>query len=108
MPKKSVYIAGPITNVEQYWRAFEEADNQLTAQGCAVISPARLPLGLSNAQYARINMATIDAVDAALFLPGWQFSRGAELEFKYCAYIEKPVFFSIEKLIKGVETWTES
>lgn len=102
--KPSVYIAGPITGVPQYWEAFEAADDELSSLGFAVISPARLPLGLRNEQYARINMASIDAVDAVLFLPGWQKSKGAILEKAYCEYIGKPKAFSIDELLKEVET----
>lgn len=104
MPKTSVYIAGPITGVAKYWEAFEAADDELSGLGFAVISPARLPLGLRNEQYAQINMASIDAVDAVLFLPGWQKSKGATLEKAYCEYIGKPTAYSVEELIKEVET----
>lgn len=103
MIKKSVYIAGPITGVTKYWEAFEAVDDELSGQGFAVISPARLPLGLRNEQYARINMASIDAVDAVLFLPGWQKSAGARMEMAYCGYIGKPVAFSVDELLKEVE-----
>lgn len=100
MSKKSVYIAGPITGVAKYWEAFEAADDELHGLGFVVISPARLPLGLRNEQYARINMASIDAVDVVLFLPGWQKSKGATLEKAYCDYIGKPVVFSIDELLE--------
>lgn len=103
MPKKTIYIAGPITGVPKYWEAFEAADDELHGLGFAVISPARLPLGLSNAQYAQINMASIDAADAVLFLPGWQNSKGATLERAYCEYIGKPVAFSINELLEEVK-----
>lgn len=102
--KPSVYIAGPITGVPKYWEAFEAADDELSGLGFAVISPARLPLGLRNEQYARINMASIDAVDIVLFLPGWQKSKGAILEKAYCEYIGKPVAFSVDELLKELET----
>lgn len=101
MPKKTIYIAGPITGVPKYWEAFEAADDELSSMGFAVISPARLPLGLSNAQ---INMASIDVADAVLFLPGWQKSKGAILEKAYCEYIGKPTAYSVEELLKEVET----
>lgn len=100
MSKKSVYIAGPITGVTKYWEAFEAADDELHGLGFVVISPARLPLGLRNEQYARINLASIDAVDVVLFLPGWQKSKGATLEKAYCDYIGKPVVFSIDELLE--------
>lgn len=99
--QKVIYIAGPITGVDQYWRAFEAAEDELIALGFIPISPSRLPDGLTDEQYARINLTTIDIADAVLFLPGWDESRGARLEHQYCRYINKPMFARAD-LIKGV------
>lgn len=98
MSKKVVFISGPITNVVKYWEAFEAAEDELQAAGFIPLSPARLPQGMSNAQYQRICMAMIDSADAVLFLPGWQGSRGATLENHYCRYIDKPRFSGITVL----------
>lgn len=96
--KKAVYIAGPITGVERYWEAFEAAEDDLLGLGFIPLSPSRLPIGLTAAQYAKINLATIDAADAVYFLPGWDESKGAKLEMNYCIYSEKPIFTSLEFL----------
>lgn len=88
--KKKVYIAGPITGVEKYWEPFEKAEDELTAAGFIALTPTRLPLGLDNAAYMRIDLAMIDAADAVLFLPGWTCSHGAIVEHAYCLYIHKP------------------
>lgn len=89
--KKVVYISGPITGVEKYWEAFERAENDLTALGYIPLSPARLPTGMTNAQYMQICTAMIDAADAVLMLPGCVYSHGSKVEHRYCEYIEKPV-----------------
>lgn len=98
---KVIYIAGPITGVENYWEAFEQAEDELIALGFIPISPSRLPKGMTDEQYARVNFATIDISDAVLFLPGWDESRGARLEHQYCRYVNKPMFADA-KLIRGV------
>lgn len=88
--KKTVYIAGPITGVKNYWEAFEKAEQQVTDLGYIAITPSRLPVGMTNAQYMRICLASIDSADAVLLLPGWDESDGARVEEHYCRYTGKP------------------
>lgn len=88
--KKVVYIAGPITGVKNYWEAFEQAEDDLTACGCIPLSPAKLPEGMTKAQYMRTCFAMIDSADAVLLLHGHERSEGACLEREYCRYIGKP------------------
>lgn len=89
--KKVIYIAGPITGVENYWEAFERAEEHLEGLGYIALSPARLPYGMTNDQYTRICSAMIDSADAVLFLPNWPQSRGAYMERLRCEYMGKPV-----------------
>ena len=91
--KKVIYIAGPITGVKNYWEAFEQAEEDLQGLGYIPLSPAHLPEGMTNEQYARIDFALIDSADAVLFLPGSDRSEGARLEREYCKYTGKPVAF---------------
>lgn len=88
--KKVVYIAGPITGVEEYWKPFEKAEDDLTALGYIPLSPARLPQGMTNEQYMRICFALIDSADAVLVLGG-DYSEGVQVEWGYCRYIGKPI-----------------
>lgn len=101
--KKVIYIAGPITGVSNYYEAFEKADDYLTSRGYIVLNPARLPAGMTNEQYTRIDTAMIDSADVVLFLPGWQKSNGAHLEWFHCQYTNKPVAYSY----KNVEVLTK-
>lgn len=88
--KKVVYIAGPITGVEEYWKPFEKAEDDLTALGYIPLSPARLPQGMTNEKYMRICFALIDSADAVLVLGG-DYSEGVQVEWSYCRYIGKPI-----------------
>lgn len=88
--KKVIYIAGPITGVRNYWEAFEQAEDDLSAAGYIPLSPARLPEGMTKAQYMRMCFAMIDSADAVLFLHNYEHSEGARLELEYCRYTDKP------------------
>ena len=89
--KKKLFISGPITDTPFYWRQFEEARDFYETEGYAVMNPAELPVGMSNADYARICLSMIDSADEVAFLPGWHESVGARLEHDYCYYIRKSV-----------------
>lgn len=88
--KKTIYIAGPITGVKNYWEAFEKAEEMVEGLGYTALTPSRLPKGMTNAQYMRICLGMIDSSDAVLFLPRWEHSPGAQLEHDYCRYTDKP------------------
>lgn len=96
--KKVVYIAGPITGVAKYWEPFEAALDELQAAGHIPLSPTWQPQGMTNAQYMRTCLAMIDSSDAVLFLPNWDDSRGARLEWLYCDYIDKPICMTTDQL----------
>jgi nucleoside 2-deoxyribosyltransferase len=93
-----IYIAGPITGVQDYLRPFNQAENALLMKGHTVLNPARTLLGLSNATAMRVCLSMIDAADAVLMLPGWRDSIGALLENTYCAYIGKPIYHNLEEV----------
>lgn len=88
--KKVIYISGPITGVPKYYEAFERVDDDLTALGCVVLSPARLPEGMTGDQYRLIKAAMIRAADEVWFLPGHEVSKGSYLELQLCKYLIKP------------------
>ena len=98
---KNIYISGPITGRADAMQRFAKMEIDLTARGFTALNPARLPGGLTSAQYMRIDFAMIDAADAVILLPRWMDSPGSRLEVDYCRYTGKPVFFSLEGLIEG-------
>lgn len=103
MQNVSVYIAGPITGVPEYWVPFDAAAEELMAKGCVPLSPATLPEGLTRAQYMRMCFAMIDSADAVLFLPGWENSAGARLEREYCNYTQKTYTDDVDMLLFFLE-----
>lgn len=94
----TVYIAGPITGVDNYRERFKVYESRLHRKGCRVLNPAILPQGRTNAEYMRVCLGLIDCADIVLFTDGWEKSAGARCEFKYCQYIGKRYAFKIEEI----------
>lgn len=88
---KKVYIAGKITGDPDYQEKFLKAAGFVQYVGKDIpLNPATLPLGMWLADYMRICFAMIDVADVVVFLPDYQDSDGAWLEFLYCEYVGKP------------------
>lgn len=106
--KNTVYISGPITGKKDYVGTFERAEELLNSEGFIALNPARLPEGMTNEQYMRINFAMIDSADAVLLLDGWEMSRGASLECSYCMYTQKPFGCTVESIRERLADPTEA
>ena len=97
--KRRIYISGPMTGIEprEYRRRFREAETILRRHGYGCINPCRVwpcrfpwLFRLMNALLGRrLAYAVILAYDLLLLmtradgiamLPGWQASRGAQIE----------------------------
>ena len=92
-----VYIAGKITGNENYREKFATAQAELEKDGHIVLNPSVMPEGLTNAEYMRICFEMIDIADVVVFLPGWQDSEGANLEYAYCIYVGKEAITSPDR-----------
>lgn len=92
-PKKTLYIAGPITGVDDYEEHFNQAEQQLRAAGYRTLNPARTKLGddASWEEYMHAGIKQILEADAIALLPRWQRSPGAMLETVVAANLGKPI-----------------
>ena len=78
----NIYISGPMTGYDNFnFPAFFSAEEHLRKAEHNPINPARLPMGLSYQEYIDTDLEIIAIMaDALLMLPGWQRSKGANLE----------------------------
>ena len=91
-----IYIAGKVTGDKRYRAKFREAAKLLEAQGHVVLSPAILPAGLTDGDYMRITLAMLEAADLAVFLPDYQESKGAMVEWAWCQRTGKECALYVE------------
>lgn len=91
-----IYIAGKIDGDKRYRAKFREAAKTLETAGHVVLNPATLPDGLEQADYMRICLAMLDTADLAVFLPDYQESKGAMVEWGYCQRIGKDCALYLE------------
>ena len=97
-----IYIAGKIAGDKRYRAKFREAAKTLEAAGHVALNPATLPDGLEQADYMRICLAMLDTADLAVFLPDYQESKGAMVEWGYCQRIGKDCALYLE-LMEGAK-----
>ena len=107
MPKK-IYIAGPMTGYPQYnFTAFLDAEEDLTAKGWEVLSPARMdlrrgfnPIENPDAVFTpemltpaiRMNIDAIRESDAIAMLDNWSESKGAKAEYYVARWAGLKIF----------------
>lgn len=77
-----LYVSGPMTGLPEYnYPAFFEAVNELEAMGYTVVNPARgMVEGWTWEDYARRGVQDVCGVEGVALLPGWEASKGAQLE----------------------------
>lgn len=87
-----VYLAGPITGVENYKIVFKSWADTFRELGFLVMSPAALPEGFEWEEYMHICKAMIDTCEGVVFLPGWEKSAGARDEHAYAIDTDRRIF----------------
>lgn len=91
----TIYISGKITGDPEYYRKFARAERHVRGMfpNAAVLSPTRHPEGLTCEQYMLRAYQDIADADIVLFLPDWENSEGAKLEYAHCRYTGKKYGF---------------
>lgn len=82
-----VYLSGPITGIPNYQDNFGYVACRAEACGHTVIDPSVETAGLTPKDYMRISIARLEAADELWLLPGWENSKGANIEKLYAEYI---------------------
>ena len=105
--QSTVYIAGPISGYDDLNRtAFAAMQDELEGLGFHTLNPHEFCKSIkshnpSDPRYYRAGMITLasQATDI-IFLDGWQYSAGAQLEYKAAALFGIGIHFSTEDLIR--------
>lgn len=103
-----IYVAGPMTGVEGFnYPVFHAAATELEVRGYEVLNPADTELlnptpGLPQTWdwYMRHALRMVVDSDGICLLPGWQASKGANLEVE--------VGYSLQLDIRPLDDWLKS
>lgn len=100
-----LYLSGPITKDPNYERKFQNAAAKLRAKGYKeIINPAELTkvigAGFTYNETMAIDLGILARCDVLVQLPGWESSRGANIEFGY-AYVADKLIVDLEGLLEG-------
>ena len=97
-----LYISGPITGIENYRRIFQGAKDALLAKGYDVVNPAELTEVIGDSftydEILAIDLDRLARCDAVVQLPGWENSRGANVEYGYALAADK-IIIKLEDIL---------
>ena len=98
-----VYISGPITGVANFKRIFEGYKDKLVAKGYDVVNPAELTSVIGDSfsydEIMRIDLDLLERCDVLVQLPGWEKSRGSNIEYGYALGSDKTIL-KLEDIVK--------
>ena len=90
-----LYLSGPMTGIPDHnYPAFEAARTRLKAMGHEVICPAEAGEveGWTWSDYLKRDLVLLFDAEAVVVLPGWEHSRGAQLEVSVATQLGMVVF----------------
>lgn len=91
------YIAGPMSGLpNDNHPAFNNAAKELRLIGYKVENPAENPVppcGGTWVGWMKLALAQLLTVDVVFFLPGWEKSKGARMEFVVASGLELEIRF---------------
>jgi hypothetical protein len=96
MAKKKIYIAGPITGMEEQAREnFTHAAIQLGLDGHEVVNPFDLDHNHDKEwkSYMKVCIKALVECNAIYFLKNWKQSRGAALEYTIAYQMDLNILF---------------
>lgn len=91
---KRIYVSGPMSGHQDFnFPAFNEASAQLRSAGYEVENPADKGVieGWEWEDYLRYDLVKLLACDEVVVLPGWEQSKGAQLEVHVALSLRMPV-----------------
>lgn len=93
--KSPTYLTGPMTGLPDYnYPAFHAAAAKLRSMGREVINPAEDEKpGLEWHQYLRADIRNLVDCHAIHMLPGWELSKGANLEHHIAGQLGMTITF---------------
>lgn len=98
MRGKRVFLSGPMSGLPEHNHPkFHSMANLLRAQGLAVWNPAELDGGDTSrpwSHYMRQDVAALTECDVVLLLPGWEGSRGSNLEVLIADALGLPIYLA--------------
>lgn len=80
------YLAGPITDTVGYKEIFKGYADAVRSKGYIVLNPAVLPEGMPADKYLPICLEMLRAADIMVLLPGWDESKGVNIEARFAKY----------------------
>ena len=97
-----IYIAGRITGDPHYKRKFRKAEKILARKGYSVMNPACLTdyPDFTWHDFMDVTSAMQEVCEAVYFLPDWNISRGAMVEYYKAEMLGQKKYFDIRKIPK--------